>query len=218
MSNDTDLYDAGDDVVGSDDDDEIEVTAKEVYDKLTEAWLNEKFAPELLESQVELVECMLAQVKELENNFTSKDRDLVSSLQKIELERVKFVITSYLRERLKKIENNVIHILAQESKGEKSKLSPEELVFAKSFADSIQTHLNVQVLQQMPPNMQALDQKKNIPKPNMDAYVLIKVKEKQEQVLLDPEDEPTDLEEGSQHILRYQPISPFVVSSTISLI
>ena len=29
------------------------------------AWLNEKLAPDLLETRIELVECMLAQVKEL---------------------------------------------------------------------------------------------------------------------------------------------------------
>ena len=203
------------DIIGSGDEDEIEVTPKEVYDKLTEAWMNEKFAPELLESQIDLVECMLAQVKELENSFTGKEKDMASSLQKVELERVKFVITSYLRERLKKIENNVIHVLAEEAKSETSKLSPEELVFARSFADNMQKHFNTLALKQMPSNMQTLDRKKNIPMPNMDAYVLIKVNETQENVKLDPEDEPSDLVEGTQHILRYQPIAPFVKQSSL---
>jgi len=204
-------------VNGSDDDDEIEVTAKEVYDKLTEAWLNEKFAPELLESQAELVECMLAQVREIENNFTKKDKDLVSSLQKIELERVKFLIASYLRERLKKIEEYVVYALQQEANHGTSKMSSEELKFAKTFADNMKKHLSSLVLNQMPYNMQNFKQEKN-PKPNMDAYVLIKVNQKQEHILLDPEDEPTDLEEGSQHILRYLPIASLVESSVVSLV
>lgn len=201
----------------SDDDDEIEVTAKEVYDKLTEAWLNEKFAPELLESQAELVECMLAQVKEIESNFTKKNKDLVSSLQKIELERVKFLIASYMRERIKKIEEYVVYFLQQEAKQGSSKMSPNELKFAKTFADDMEKHLSSLVLNNMPANMQTFKQEKN-PRPNMDAYVLMKVNQKQENILLDPEDEPTDLEEGSQHILRYQPIAALVESSAISLV
>jgi len=213
----SDFDDLNADINGSDDDDEIEVTAKEVYDKLTEAWLNEKFAPELLESQAELVECMLAQVKEIENNFTKKDKGLASSLQKIELERVKFLIASYLRERLKKIEQYVVYVLQQEAKSDTPKMSAEELKFAKTFADSMQKHLNSLVLHQMPYNMQNLKQEKN-PKPNMDAYVLMKVNERQEHVLLDPEDEPTDLEEGSQHILRYQPIASLVETSSVTLV
>lgn len=199
-------------------DDEIQVTAKEVCEQLTEAWLNEKFSPELLETKVELVECMLAQVKELENNSTIKDKDLETSVQQIELERVKFVIASYLRERLKKIENNVIHVLEEEAKDQPSKLSPGELKFAKEFADNMQNHFNKLALQQMPANMQTLDQKKNIPRPNLDEYLFIKVNSKQEQVLIDPEEEPYTLEVDSQHIVRYKPIAAFVEDGTVSLI
>jgi len=201
----------------SNDQDEIEVTAKEVYGKLIEAWLNEKFAPELLESKIELVDCMLEQIRELEGKMT-KSKDLVSSLQKIELERVKFVISSYLRARLQKIEDNVIHVLEHEPTGE-SKLSTEELKFAKSFADNMQNQFNEAVLHHMPLNVQKLEQNKNIPRPNLDAYILLKVNERQEQVLLDPDmDDPTDLEQGTQHILRYQTIASCLETSSVALI
>jgi len=199
-------------------DDEIEVTAKEVFDKLVEAWLNEKFSPDLLETKIQLVECMLAQVKELEGSFESADKDLSASLQKVELERVKFVIASYLRERLKKIENNVVHILEEEGKGDTTKLSAEELVYAKSFSKNMQSHLNTLALDQMPANMQTLDQKKQIPRPNLDDYVFIKVLEKQDQVVLDPEEDPYDLEATSQHIVRFKPIAPFVETGSICLL
>jgi len=206
--------------IGSEEEDEeIEVTAQEVYEKLKEAWLNEKFSPELLDSKIELVDCMLVQVKELENSMSDKTRqkDLLWSLQKIELERVKFVIGSYLRERLKKIEANVLHVLEQENNGS-AKLSQEEFLFAKSFSDSLQNHFNSLALQQMPENMQRFDEKKNIPRPNLDSYVLLKVNDRQEQVLLDPDDEPVDLEKGTIHCVRYQPIATLVESNSVSLI
>ena len=42
---------------------EEELTAAEVLQKLEDAWLNEKHSPELLEPKMEIVECMLEQVK-----------------------------------------------------------------------------------------------------------------------------------------------------------
>ena len=42
---------------------EEELTAAEVLQKLEDAWLNEKQSPELLEPKMEIVECMLEQVK-----------------------------------------------------------------------------------------------------------------------------------------------------------
>ena len=44
---------------------EEELTAAEVLQKLEDAWLNEKHSPELLEPKMEIVECMLEQVKSL---------------------------------------------------------------------------------------------------------------------------------------------------------
>lgn len=213
------IVDDEDIINGSDnEDEEIEVTAKEVFEKLLEAWLNEKFSPELLETRIELIECMLVQVKELENSLSSKDKDLSTVLQKIELERVKFVISSFLRERLEKIEGNVIHVLEDEAGTENPKLSPDELNFAKSFADNMEKHFNKLALQQMPSNMQTLEQKKNTPRPNLDSYVFIRVNENVDQVILDPEEDPVDLESGSQHIVRYKTIASYVESGAISLI
>ena len=41
-----------------------------------QAWVNEKFAPELLESKADLVECMLDQIKEMASSnyyYTQKE-------------------------------------------------------------------------------------------------------------------------------------------------
>ena len=42
---------------------EEELTAAEVLQKLEDAWLNEKHSPEILEPRMEIVECMLEQVR-----------------------------------------------------------------------------------------------------------------------------------------------------------
>ena len=48
---------------------EEELTAAEVLQKLEDAWLNEKHSPELLEPKMEIVECMLEQVKHSSYTF-----------------------------------------------------------------------------------------------------------------------------------------------------
>ena len=49
---------------------EEELTAAEVLQKMEEAWMNEKHAPELLESKIEIIECMLDQIKTMEENLS----------------------------------------------------------------------------------------------------------------------------------------------------
>ena len=58
----TDMFNNTGDNDGDTEQYEEELTAAEVLQKLEDAWLNEKHAPELLESRMEIVECMLDQV------------------------------------------------------------------------------------------------------------------------------------------------------------
>lgn len=83
---------------------------------LETAWLNEKFSPEILPHQIEIVECMLEQVQHMENNMSKLQKnDFRLLAHRMELERIRFVISSYLRLRLEKIELYTQHILKQES-------------------------------------------------------------------------------------------------------
>ena len=59
------------------------------------------------------------------------------------------------------IEQHVVHVLEWEAtQGANSRLSPEELVYAKDFADNMDTHLHSLVLRHMPSNLQRIDRKK----------------------------------------------------------
>lgn len=209
--------------VGADEsDEEIEVTAAEVLVQLENAWMNEKFAPELLESKADLVECMLDQIKEMEGNLKKiKQGDVVASLHKLEIDRIRFVLSSYTRTRLEKIEKHVVHVLEQEAareENEPSCLSPEELQYAKEYADNMEGLLKSLALQHMPANMQNIDRKKAVPRPNMDKYVFLKVLENQEQIMIDPDEEPIDLEDRAQYIMRYSAVAPLLTNGSLSLL
>lgn len=213
---------SGETAGGGESDEEIEVTAAEVLVQLENAWMNEKYAPELLESKVDLVECMLDQIREMEGNLKKiKQGDVVASLHKLEIDRIRFVLSSYTRTRLQKIEKHVVHVLEQEAareENEPSHLSQEELQYAKEYADNMEGLFKSLALQHMPANMQTIDRKKAVPRPNMDKYVFLKVLENQEQIMIDPDEEPIDLQDRAQYIMRYSAIAPLLTDGSVSLL
>ncbi|XP_033756976.1 DNA replication complex GINS protein SLD5-like [Pecten maximus] len=211
---------------GSDEEGEA-MTAAEVLQKLEEAWRNEKFSPDLLDAKMDLVECMLEQLVEMEENIKrAKRTDMRVSIHRMEIDRIRYIISSYLRCRLQKVERYTVHVLEQERQRKEEdacRMSPEEFVFAKEYAETLDGHFRSLALRHMPPNLQTLDTKQTAVRPNMDKYVFLQVNEDTEGVLVEEEtletgEEIVDLQKGDQHIMQYKPIAPLVTSGAVTLI
>ncbi|KAK1190028.1 SLD5 protein, partial [Pygoscelis papua] len=205
---------------------ELVLTPAQLIHSLEQAWLNEKFAPELLESKPEIIECVVEQLDHMEANLKRAKRgDLKVSVHRMEIERIRYVLSSYLRCRLVK-RSFFPHVLEKEksrAEGEPSILSPEEFAFAKEYMANTETYLKNVALKHMPPNLQKVSLLKSVPKPNLDSFVFLRVLERQENILVEPEmDEQReyaiDLEKGSQHLIRYKTIAPLVASGAVQLI
>nr|KAF6427581.1 GINS complex subunit 4 [Rousettus aegyptiacus] len=170
---------------------EVVLTPAELIERLEQAWMNEKFAPDLLESKPEIVECVMEQLDHMEENLRrAKKGDLKVSIHRMEMERIRYVLSSYLRCRLMKIEKFFPHILEKEKthhEGEPSSLSPEEFAFAKEYMANTETYLKNVALRHMPPNLQKVDLLRSVPKPDLDSYVFLRVKERQENIMVEPE-------------------------------
>ncbi|XP_048369197.1 DNA replication complex GINS protein SLD5 [Sphaerodactylus townsendi] len=114
---------------------EVLLTPAQLIRSLEQAWMNEKFAPELLESKSEIVECVVEQLEHMEENLKrAKGGDLKVGIHRMEVERIRYILSSYLRCRLRKIEKYFPHVLEKEktrAEGDPSILSPEEFAFAK---------------------------------------------------------------------------------------
>ncbi|XP_059541314.1 DNA replication complex GINS protein SLD5 isoform X2 [Myotis daubentonii] len=140
---------------------EVVLTPAELIERLEQAWMNEKFAPDLLESKPEIVECVMEQLDHMEENLRrAKKGDLKISIHRMEIERIRYVLSSYLRCRLMKIEKFFPHVLEKEKtrhEEEPSSLSPEEFAFAKEYMANIETYLKNVALKHMPPNLQKVD-------------------------------------------------------------
>ncbi|XP_030645021.1 DNA replication complex GINS protein SLD5 [Chanos chanos] len=220
------LSDAGD-LSGEEESQEDVLTPAELIARLEEAWLNEKFSPELLENKSEMVECVMEQLTHMEQNLQRvKKGDLKAGIHRVEIDRIRFVLSSYLRSRIQKIEKFFPHVLEKEKSrgdGDPSFLSPEEFAFAKEYLANTETYLKAVALRHMPPNLQTVDMLKAVPEPCLDSFVFLRVKERQENILVEPEtDEQSeyvvDLDEGSQHLMRYRTIAPLVASGAVQLI
>ncbi|OEL31649.1 hypothetical protein BAE44_0007326 [Dichanthelium oligosanthes] len=121
-----------------DDDDPAAPSAAEAattdVELLKRVWRNEKAAPEVLGFDSPLVSRVREQIQLLEETLDdfadSGVDDLVVSLYQMDLDRTLFLLRSYLRLRLQKIEKYTMHI--SRSDDLLSRLSPQERRFAKS--------------------------------------------------------------------------------------
>ncbi|KAJ9596238.1 hypothetical protein L9F63_027137 [Diploptera punctata] len=179
--------------------DEEPISAQKVLKTLEEVWLNEKLSPELLKHQTEVVDCMLDQ----ENDF----RVVV---HRMELERIRYIVASYLRTRLDKIEMFTNKILDDEDKREPEEkyLSPKEFKFAREYSSLMESHLQALALKHMPTYVQKFDKSKMSIVPNISSHVFLRAKRNITGIIIEGDnetgDEEIDLEENSQHIIQYK--------------
>lgn len=163
---------------------------------------------------------MLGQLTHMEENLAAIDsNDFRKVTHKMELERIRYVVASYLRCRLQKIEDFTQHIIEEEQKrpAEKKRLSQAEMKFAEDYQESIENHFQQLALRHIPPNQEVLDRSKRIIRPNLMSNVFLKVM-KPCGVVVNTNDEEVDLSEGSQHMLPYQLVNDLVIKGDVQLI
>lgn len=205
--------------------DEEPITAQKVLQTLQEVWLNEKFSPELLQHQSDLVDCMLDQIQQMEENLRKlKKNDFRVVIHRMELDRIRYIVTDYLRIRLNKIESFVIHVLEQDSSRniEDAYLSSPELKFAREYLTLLEEHLRLVALRHMPTNVQDFDKAKVAVMPNLSSHVFLRAKQNITGVVIEGDnenrEEEVDLDENSQHIMQYKSVANYLKTGAIQLI
>lgn len=200
------------------------ITAEGVLRTLQEAWLNEKLSPEILPHKADHVQCMMEQIEQMEENIKKLDKnDFRVSLHRLELDRIRYLITSYLRTRIDKIESFPLNILDDESACDPDDrvLSPSEYTFAREYITNMYTHFQ-SVLDGMPQSMRNINASQIMIKPNLESHVFLKTKTTVPGVIIQDESENREdeisLDEQSQHILPYKPIADFLKNGSVQLI
>ncbi|GMH08649.1 hypothetical protein Nepgr_010489 [Nepenthes gracilis] len=123
---------------------------------LKTAWRNEKADPEILKFQAALVQRSREQIQLMEDTVEEFKRSgfdpLIVSIYQMDLERAQFLLRSYLRIRLLKIVNDMIHISKTDVWNH---LSREEQNFASRCSEHMKNYMDEAVLSKLPSGYQS---------------------------------------------------------------
>ncbi|KAK9147079.1 hypothetical protein Sjap_006982 [Stephania japonica] len=192
---------------------------------LKRAWRNEKAAPEILQFQHELVQRSSEQVQLMEEtveDFEQNGADpLTVSVYQMDLDRMQFLLRSYLRIRLQKIVKYMIHISKSEAW---SRLSEQEQKFSKRCMDDMEKHLNQSVLSRLPYGYQSIlkqsissEEDDMVPQPHLDTYVFCKSRTPLGALQIADGEDPMDVLADFLYLFHYKSIRSFVESGHVDL-
>ncbi|KAJ1723143.1 GINS complex subunit [Coemansia erecta] len=144
---------------------------------LTRAWMNERNAPEILAYEGAALENSLELVDYQRQKMASAPA-FVANILKMDVDRVRFLVRSYLRARLAKIERHARHYV-QETRY-RERMSQAELEYARGFVELDVGHVRRSFLDQLPPHLRGLDEVGGegldmVTKPDLDTAVFCRV-------------------------------------------
>ncbi|KRZ92727.1 DNA replication complex GINS protein SLD5 [Trichinella sp. T8] len=197
---------------------------EEVELSLPEAWINELNAPVLLRSEAELVDCVKLEMKAVVEQLRNW-HDLNSIIKRVEIERMRYLLCSYLRTRLKKvIEDQAFYLYAELQANRLSgHISREEHEFLVSYRESVMKHMDVAIYRHIPQNLRAVgDSFKIATRPNLKRFVFVRVLKTMNEVeIASPAEtmrmEIVDLQIGTQHLLPFRSILSGLYDGSIQM-
>ena len=189
---------------------------------LRQAWINENCSPEVLEYKDDLVERVQSLISNQERIVEEYEQDhakaLTRAIRMAELSRVRFVLRSYLRTRLKKLEAFPLDTFTSRSE----RLSPQEAEFLKGFLDAMDKLFGASVLSHLPAGYESILEESSamgtgqpdmVRRPDVGAYVLARITE---DVGVLGDDVPVGV--GETWATRYQDVASHVMEGRAELI
>ncbi|KAL7276730.1 GINS complex subunit [Rhizina undulata] len=216
-----------DDILQDFDNSLVPPSTRDIND-LTRSWIAERTAPEILPFQNSLLERLMERIRqqielvETQTGNLDPKANFRLILIQTELERVKFLVRSYLRARIHKIDTQALYILATPSA--RNHLSPTELSYLKSHLALLNSHFLASFLRNFPEQLRRLDDTAGgismIEEPDMDGAVFCKVVKDVENrlVRIPGTDAEFELRKGDIYVVRYSAVRAFVLNGEVELI
>lgn len=186
-------------------------------------WKNEFFSPELLPHQIKIVELITKISKDMEDQVSKlKSTDLLWAVHKMELERIQYIITSYLRCRIKKIEKFTKVLLEEEN--EKQLMTTDERQYAEKYIKLIANVFEKNLFEKLSPDLLKICKStshKEIVEPNVESHVFVRSNISATMIIKHEDKEyyeEMDMNPGSFYILRYKHISKSLLLGDFELI
>ena len=161
-----------------------------------------------------------------ENLSRLKKGDLRIPVHRMELSRIRFMINSYLRLRLSKIQESIFHYTKNGNDMETdnpSRLTQEEATFATTYRGDLVEHFSSLALRHIPGAWDPEKVLPGVPGPNMNTAVFVSVRDDCRGVEIPDEcglgrDDTVDLLKGGQHLLKYNAVATLVDDGSLQLI
>ncbi|KAL8930769.1 MAG: hypothetical protein Q9208_000310 [Pyrenodesmia sp. 3 TL-2023] len=186
---------------------------------LTRAWVTERSAPELLQWPSDLM-AQIEVVEEQVGNIDPKTNFRLIIIQ-TELERFKFLVRSFLRTRIAKIDKHALYLLTNPAQS--ARLSPSELQYASSHQALLEAHYRSSFLSQFPASLQRLDDTAGgismIEQPDVEKAVFVRaLRDVEEPIIVDGTDIDFEMRRGDVYVVRWSAVRDVVMNGDAELI
>ncbi|KAF3911877.1 hypothetical protein AA313_de0209886 [Arthrobotrys entomopaga] len=196
------------------------------YEDLLKWWINERAAPEILQYQDDLVERIMnrvrRQIETIEDQTGNLDprANFQLIIIQTELERVKFLIRSYLRTRIAKIDKHALHILSTPTL--RHLLSPSEQTYLKTHQALLNELYLSSFLKNFPENLRRLDDSAGgismVEEPDLDSAVFLRVVRDVDIEIAWEGGETVPMRAGDVYVIRYSAVKEAVKKGDVELI
>ncbi|TYJ58032.1 hypothetical protein B9479_001125 [Cryptococcus floricola] len=193
-------------------DEETDIEDMDLVRKIGVVWTRERGTGDIIPWEGELVNDLMDRLEQQQKMYTALRSDPQTSeeehfklvLVQTEVERVKYLVRSYVRTRLHKIEKFAQHIAI--SPEIHHLLSPIELSHAERYTELLHTHFQHSVLDSLPESFRRLDENfpdgtSMITKPNTETPVMVYIRKDCGEVALESGDQAL-LSKGTTHIVK----------------
>lgn len=213
---------------------------EDVTKSLYRACRNERGSPELQSNPEELIRETLELIEFQSNKLSEQQQSssvgiqnfaFLECLYQMDLERVKFVLKSFLRCRLGKIERGWAEFWPHWSNTERSeflqsRMTSFEKDYLQTFASNIVSSLNESVLERLPKEMASLNDpemewsgQRPVASSNPNSHVICRVVKDLGEIVLDPISRATAaLQANDTFVLQYSVIKSFLETGDVELI
>lgn len=196
--------------------------------QLIRRWMNERHSPDILPTEEDLLSRLLDHIRSQSETVQLLRSDPSSSeeehfrimLVQTEVERVKFIVRSYLRTRLFKIEKHARYIMTNPEV--QQRLSQSEVDHARRFARLTDQHFYNTVLQSLPESQQTLDDRilfvpSMITEPDKTRAVFVRARQNCPPVRL-PDGTALEMQKGHISLTPYWVVEQLVARGEVELV
>ncbi|MCJ1309597.1 GINS complex subunit [Agyrium rufum] len=195
--------------------------------ELTRLWIAERSAPEILPWPEALMDRVTGRIRgqieliEEQTGDTDPKTNFRLIIIQTELERFKFLVRSYLRARLVKIDKYPLHYLTQPT--QRSKLSPSELQYSTTHQAFLSNHYHASFLSQLPANLQKLDDNAGgismVEAPDVDRAVFVRaLKDVTEPIVVEGTDMDFEMRMGQIFVVRWSAVREVLLRGEVEVL